>query len=159
MGMLACSSEPTRISDVPVLELEGMSLEKNAAGTDSVVHLSLKYTDGNGDIGLTDADTLPPFDLGSPYNHNLPIKIYYSKSGMFYELKDSVSQEWIVFHERVPVLTPSGKNKTITGIITVHIPANPLNLKPEELKFEVNLIDRALNISNTIETDPIELTH
>ena len=156
--VISCSTEPQSISELPVIEFEGIELEKDVTGKDSTIHLKIKYTDGNGDIGLTDSDTFPPFDQ-SPYNHNLPIKIYYSLGGDFFELKDTSNDEWYVFHERVPVLTPVGKNKTITGTLTAHLPANPLNLEPTEMKFEINLIDRALNISNTVTTSPVELTH
>ncbi|MBR9860994.1 hypothetical protein GYB22_09680 [bacterium] len=158
LAISACQKVEQSISDLPVINLESVDLEKDQMGNDSVIHIKIGYTDGDGDIGLSDADTLPPFDLNSPYNHNLPIKIFYKTDTSFKQLLDQ-QNEPIVFHERVPVITPEGKNKTITGSITVHLPANPLNLEPKEMKFEINLIDRALNISNTVTTDDISLSH
>lgn len=127
---------------------------------DSVVHITFTYTDGDGDIGLDPTDTMEPFQYGNTYWQNVPIKIYHKVSGSYVELLNpSTNKPFSLPSERVPRISPEGKNKTIQGKITVHMPANPLNTQPIEVKYELNLIDRSLNISNTIETPSVTLMH
>ena len=154
----ACSGEDPAMNTVPEITFDGINALRDVNGKDSAIDLLIGFTDGDGDIGLSPNDTLPPFNAGSPYNHNLPITIYYRDTADFQPLLNQ-NDEPVTFHERVPDLTPEGKNKLITGQIVVHLPADPLGLKPTEMKYEVNLIDRALNVSNTIETPVIRLEH
>jgi hypothetical protein len=56
-------------------------------------------------------------------------------------------------------LTPPGKHKSISGFLTINLAANPLFLDPKTVKFEISLMDRALNMSNTVYTEVLNLTH
>lgn len=137
-----------------------MVIEKNSFGKDSVVHITYYYSDNDGDIGLGDSDTLPPFNFGSDYWQNSPVMIYHKVNGNFEELLNPITNEpFELPSERIPPIIPEGKNKAITGYITVHIQANPLNTQPEEVKYELKLIDRALNESNIISTPSVTLVH
>jgi hypothetical protein len=63
-------------------------------------------------------------------------------------------------HERIPVLTPPGKYKSISGTIQVKLTADPVTSdKPDSVKLSVVLIDRALHVSNRIQTKLIQLKH
>jgi hypothetical protein len=62
-------------------------------------------------------------------------------------------------HERVPVLTPTSKYKAISGDLIVNLTANPIGLRPEKVILEMKLLDRELNVSNTVATSVIDLTH
>lgn len=158
--VVGCGS-PDEITDpIPFIELEEINVIKNSANKDSIIEISLYFEDGDGDIGLSESDTIPPFDFGSPYFHNLPVTYLVERSGSFEELINPTNgNPYGNNHQRIPVLTPTGKNKTISGILTVKLAANPLNTKPERVKFEIRLIDRKLNISNMIETEPLDLSH
>jgi len=160
-SIAACKSEQVEFSNVPLIELESVEQLKNVDGKDSIIKVSLYYQDGDGDIGLTETDTSAPFNLGSPFFHNLPVT-YLVPNGMG-EYKEfvnpSTNRPYGNQHERVPYLTPSGKYKSISGTIDVFLSANPALANPDSLKFEIKLMDRDLNVSNTVTTEVIELTH
>jgi hypothetical protein len=123
--------------------------------------LAVSYTDGDGDIGLRPRDTFPPYDFGSPYYYNLVIDYYELQ---FNEWKlvplvawnpDAQQYDTLTFNARMPVLTPPSGLQPIKGVIedTLYL-YNPLS-EFDTIKFSVYIIDRALNISNTVETPPI----
>jgi hypothetical protein len=65
----------------------------------------------------------------------------------------------LVLHQRLKNLTPTGKNKSIEGDLTVVIPARPYSYRGDSVRFEIQLIDRALHRSNKIITSAILLQH
>jgi hypothetical protein len=122
--------------------------------------VTIYYQDGDGDIGLTGADTSAPYDLGSPYSHNLPVTYLVKNSvDSFVQLRKSNGDLYGNQHERIPVITPTGKYKSISGTLQVNLPANPISLEPKTIILEIKLIDRALNVSNTVTTEVIQLKH
>ncbi|MEY2923717.1 MAG: hypothetical protein RLZZ337_257 [Bacteroidota bacterium] len=158
--LYSCNNEQINLSPIPRIEFVSLEKVKDTNLKDSVLKLVFYFEDGDGDIGLTDADTAAPFNYGSPYFHNLPITYLVKNGNDFEELIDPANNKpYGNQHQRIPLLTPTGKNKGITGNLTVSLTANPALTQPNELKFEVKLMDRALNISNTITTPSVQLTH
>ncbi len=115
--------------------------------------LTISFTDGDGDIGLTATDLQPPFDTGSTYFHN-----------MFLEYEELQNGEWvrptlsIPFYYRIPNITPTGQNKVLEGDIAVALKPWPVFPAPpgssnDTIRFSVQLVDRAINLSN-IEFSP-----
>ncbi len=128
----------------PVIQWESYSVLADAKGYDSLSFLKVSYTDGDGDIGLNNNDTLPP------YKYNFFVKMF--------QMKNKVLQEIIFpdtnlnFNGRIPILTPSGRNKNIKGDIELMIEiyfARPV-LKSDTIAFEIYLMDRALHKSNIV---------
>ncbi|MBC8320485.1 MAG: hypothetical protein H8E34_07175 [Bacteroidetes bacterium] len=123
--------------------------------------LVFSYTDGDGDLGLSSSDTLPPFDKESEYYYNLIIKYFEKQHGVFAEVpllswnSDSSYYDTLTFNSRFPVLTPESGNLAIKGVFqdTLFI-YNPLS-EFDTIKFKALIIDRALNKSNEIETAEI----
>ena len=145
---------------MPYLEFVGIVVEAGSSGADSVVNIEMYYTDGDGDIGLDSTDIEPPFNKGGEYWQNLPVTILHEVNGQFEELLNPLTQKpFDLPAERIPRITPSGRNKTISGTIVVHMPANPLNTQPKRVQYRMQLIDRALNRSNTVESPVVELSH
>ena len=138
-----------------------MIQHKDILGKDSVIQLNINYSDADGDIGLSDSDTFPPFNFSSEFYHNLPIKfLVKDSSGDFNELINPSSNElYGNQHERIPNLTPPGKYKSISGVLSVNLASNPLFTEPQSVKLEISLMDRALNMSNTVYTEVLNLTH
>lgn len=161
MLLIGCKGDDVIVDPVPVIFLEEINQVKNVSDKDSIIEIVFHFEDGDGDIGLSESDTLPPFNFGSPYFHNLPIKyLVPDGSGGSKELENPVNNmPYGNKHQRVPVLTPTGKNKAISGNLKIKLTANPLNVKPEELKFEIKLLDRQLNVSNTLLTESLKLVH
>ncbi len=123
--------------------------------------LVFSYTDGDGDLGLSSRDTLPPYDKDGDYYYNLILKYYEKQNGKFVEVpllawnNDSSYYDTLTFNSRFPVLTPESGNPAIKGVFqdTLFI-YNPIS-QYDTIKFRAFIYDRALNKSNEIETDEI----
>ena len=153
---LFTSSCREKITYPPVPYIEYVSFTKipTTNGIDSKGTLKFSFTDGDGDIGLSESDTLYPFNTGSIYYYDLFIKYYRKHHGIF--LADSLE---FTNNCRIPIVTPDGENKSIKGNIEVILFIN--NPKPipiptyDTICYDVTLVDRALNMSNTIRTPDI----
>jgi hypothetical protein len=130
---------------------------------DSAV-LSIDFVDGDGDIGLNTSDTQPPYDPDSFYHYNLYLEYYEKMNGIWVKgTTDPAGDNFptgdtLNFAFRIKNITPSGQNKTLKGIINVTLEPvfyNILSNHNDTIKYRVSLIDRALNVSNFIETHPI----
>jgi len=155
-----CAPDSLGFSDVPAISLESVAVLSDLEGKDSIIQVTINYQDGDGDIGLMNADTASPYNLGSPYAHNLPITYLVKNSAdSFVELRKPNGDLYGNQHERIPVITPEGKYKSISGTLQANLPANPISLNPKTVKLEIKLIDRALNISNTVTTEELQLKH
>lgn len=107
--------------------------------------LAIGYRDGDGDIGLSQADTIFPFQPGGDFYYNLLIKMYEVQNGVLTEHPAN-------FNARIPPLIPKDQKKGIKGVIEYEMDIYDPTSVFDTIRFEVKLIDRALNISNTIET-------
>jgi hypothetical protein len=149
-GLAGCSKKES-FSDVPQI---GFISFINVYGTGQFAEngiLTISYQDGNGDIGLSDQDILPPFDSASPYYYNLIITYYEKQKGIFKQVDLAFP-----ISARIPPLTPAGLNKAIKGTITDTLPLNPHPLY-DTIQFVVFIYDRALNKSNVVTTPEIIL--
>ena len=129
----------------PAIEFGRLEALKDISGKDSVILITISYTDGDGNIGLPDGDTIP-----LKYNYYMNFYQYINKE--LVEFKPA--NEAITFDARIPVLTPVGKNKNIKGDITRSFQiyyARKL-LQSDTIAFEVYIKDRTLLESNVITT-------
>ncbi len=115
------------------------------------------FEDGEGDIGLSDEQNQNPYDNNSYYYHNLFLE-YYEKNDEFgWQPGYDLNGDSIVFKIRLkPIYT--GKEKSLSGEMDVEIEPifyNPFSGDNDTIMYKVILIDRALNISNVIETKVI----
>jgi len=142
----------------PSVEFIDFTLLRDDQGIDQRGVLRFSFADGDGNIGLYDSDTLPPFD------YNLFIRYFEKQNGEFKEVflitpnyinDTTIVYDTATFNGRIPILTPAGKNKAISGEIedTLFV-NNPLSAF-DTIMFEVYINDRALNKSNTFRTPPI----
>lgn len=149
--------KPVSYPDEPVLETA------TYVDMGDSLMISVSFTDGDGDIGLNSDDTTNPFNPASFYHFNLYVEYFEMEEGVWVKgtqdpsgenspLADSIS-----FGFRIQNLTPIGQNKTLKGIINVVLEPlayNTYSNHNDTVKYRVTLIDRALNISNSIETEP-----
>ena len=142
----------------PSIEYLDMTLLRDEQGIDQRGVLKFSFSDGDGNIGLYDSDTLPPYD------YNLFVRYFEKQNGTFREIflitenyinDTTIEYDTASFNGRIPILTPAGKNKAISGEIedTLFV-NNPLSAF-DTIMFEVYIQDRDLNKSNTIQTPPI----
>lgn len=120
--------------------------------------LTISFTDGDGDVGLDNADSAPPFDSGSQWHNNLFVEYYQQVNG-----------EWtsppllLPLHYRIPRLTPEGRNKALEGELSVGLAWPVFPMPPgsptDTVKFSLQLVDRALHLSNVVYTEPMLVTH
>ena len=115
--------------------------------------MTISFTDGNGDIGYFDRDTISPYDTAGPYYYNYVITFFAKQAGIYHQIDLQPP-----FSVRIPVLNTEFPGKAITGTIT-----DTLNLSTipptmyDTIRFEAFIYDRALNRSNTIQTPEIVL--
>ena len=123
--------------------------------------LYISYTDGDGDLGLDDADTLYPFGPNDPHYYNLLIDYLKWDGTQFVETpllswnQQNQSYDTISFNARFKRLVFNDEVKPISGTIDYKMMLyNPLS--PNDVfKLRIRIIDRALHESNAIETEII----
>jgi hypothetical protein len=166
----ACEDAPD-YPDEPAIKFKAISAERLPTTTPgdeaNLVKITVAYEDGDGDLGLSEADrqTSPFNDPNSEYRYNYYIKPFWYNQG------NGRFEEYIFptpgfnYNSVFERLLPEGsKPQPIRGDITF-TPSKNLGLSiytPEfrpgnRLRFEVMIIDRALHKSNTITTDEVVL--
>lgn len=112
----------------------------------------IKFTDGDGDIGIFDDDATTPNDYTLKY-------LYKDTDGSFkpFEFPNTTPTFDTLFYSyRVPNLTPEGQYKALDGEILAKLTAAPLYYPLHTVvKFEIQLRDRAGNLSNKVMTSEI----
>ena len=101
---------------------------------DSIL-LKFSFTDGDGDIGLTQTDT----------SQDILIKDIRTGAPFFAPLE---------YKYRMPYVTPDGVNKSISGDIEITIPNTYCRpgLPVDTLTYSIQIKDRAGHWSNTVQT-------
>jgi hypothetical protein len=130
----------------PVIGFTGFGIYPSVQGYDSMGVVQITYTDGDGDIGLYDYDTV------EPYRYNYFLKFMQMNKGVLEEIR--LADSSLNFNARIPMLTPSGKNKNIRGEISMFLElyyAWPI-LTSDTVAFEIFIRDRALHMSNVVQT-------
>ncbi len=152
----------------PKITYEGFTYLMNPDSTFSGEGIiSFSYTDGDGDLGLDDSDTLPPFGFHDTYYYNMVVDYLKSENGVFVKTPllsphvptspddTLVLYDTVTFNARFKRLRDSEEPKAISGSmdykLTVQNPFSP----NDTVKFEIRIFDRALHESNVIQTDPI----
>lgn len=158
LALLSSCLKPVSYPDEP--ELHSATYTKLG---DSLL-LSFEFTDGDGDVGLNAGDTVSPYDPGSFFHYNVYVEYFEMMDGEWVKGRldpagnNFPTADTINFQYRIKNLTPIGQNKTLKGTINITIEApyyNPISNHNDSIKYRISLIDRALNISNLIETDLI----
>lgn len=153
-------------SPIPTLEYNGYSKFKAVNGKDSFIMINMTFTDGDGDIGLSETDSVSPFRYGDKYFYNLFAEFYSIENGVPSKITSSVISpdtlylDTVNYSQRLKNLTPEGKNKAIKGKIELLTPFFLIDLsssKPDSVIYRITLFDRSLNHSETIETSIISL--
>jgi hypothetical protein len=146
LTVLASCIKEVNYPPEPVIEFNQFGVYRSVDDFDSIGQLTISYTDGDGDIGLYDYDTV------EPYKYNFFLDFMYMKNGQWVQLLPADTS--LGFNARIPILTPNGKNKNIKGNISIDIQlfyAWAL-LGSDTIRFDVYIKDRALHSSNTVRT-------
>ncbi|MFT5185677.1 MAG: hypothetical protein ACI84C_002825 [Flavobacteriales bacterium] len=122
--------------------------------SDNTAELTISFIDGDGDIGLEQSDTTGVFCSDScEFHWNLFCEYYELQDGEWVHLFiDWTDQTAIPFYYRVPNVTPTGQNPALVGEIALDLNDYYLFSDYDTARFEVKLVDRALNQSNIVVT-------
>ncbi|MCK9611283.1 MAG: hypothetical protein PHR81_00740 [Bacteroidales bacterium] len=134
----------------PYIEFIGLAKIQNANNIDDKGILKISFTDGDGDMGLADNDTMQPFDKSSIYYYNFFIKYFEKQHGQFVEVPPAVT-----FNSRIPELKSNNINGAIKGEIEIELFINNPFSPYDTVRFEAYIVDRALHHSNTITTNEL----
>lgn len=169
LALAVCSCQkPVEYPIEPKITYEGFTYLINADSTFSGEGvIAFSYTDGDGDLGLDDSDTLPPFGFHDAHYYNMVIDYLKCVNGEFVKTPllsphvptnpadTLVLYDTVTFNARFKRLRDSEEPKAISGTmeykLTVQNPFSP----NDTVKFEIRILDRALHESNVIQTDPI----
>ena len=167
LGVCSCQ-KPVEFPVEPKIAYEGFTYLFNADSTFSGEGvISFSYTDGDGDLGLDDNDTLPPFGFNDTHYYNMVIDYLKSENGVFVKTPllsphvptgpadTLVLFDTVTFNARFKRLRDSEEPRAISGTmdykLTVQNPFSP----NDTVKFEIRILDRALHESNVIQTEAI----
>lgn len=129
-------------------------------------NLMIRFTDGDGDFGLSPNELDPPFNFYNPdstvnfFYHNLHIEVFYKENGEFVPITLPANAPGFRF--RMPNLTPQGQSKQLRVLVTVDfLLANQEIITPEmdTLMYRAVLVDRSLNVSLPADTDPVPVNN
>lgn len=131
--------------------------------TDTLIGVIFSYRDGDGDIGLNPGDTFAPFNSIkgendkelNPYHYNLHIDYLTLQDGVFKPVIIPNTTDTLRYQARLQNITPDGKHKAIRGDIDWQIPPAFDQGIGRTVKLRIKIYDRALNASNTVESQVI----
>ncbi len=161
LAVLSCQ-KPVEYPIEPKIAYEGFTYLMNPDSTFSGQGIiSFSYTDGDGDLGLNEADTMPPFGLHDAHYYNMVVDYLKCVNGEFVKMPllswnvQTQTYDTISFNARFKRLRDSEEPKAISGTMDYTlIVQNPLSPN-DTIKFEIRILDRALHESNVIQTDAI----
>jgi hypothetical protein len=157
----ACEPAPD-YPDEPSIEFKEITGER-VNPTDgntayNLVYVAIKYKDGDGDLGLSDADLqTPPFTPGNRYNKNFFVNMFrYNSAGQWQQVIPSIPFDATFAR----LLSEDQKPQPIRGDLKLAISKDfgftvttPDYRPGTRIRFTVQIVDRALHESNVITTD------
>ncbi len=158
-----CQKIVITFPNTPVITYKSATITIDSV-KDYHLKLIISFTDGNGDIGLGPGDTTGVFSPDSPYYYNLWVGYYEEVNDTFIHINQNfpyAGGDTIKYNGRIPIITPEGKLKAITGDIEYDIDfgtgTKSGSAGNNTIKFDFILLDRALNKSNKVTSPPIVL--
>jgi hypothetical protein len=139
------------LSDKPLIGDHRMEISPDSA----IIYLN--FTDGDGNFGLNEEDTFGIFAI-CQNKYNLIADYFEQENGVWnrIELDECTNPNAGTFNLRVPWVKPTGQNQTQEGEIKVVMEDWYLDAQNgrDTIKFEVKIVDRDLNVSNTVVLGP-----
>lgn len=162
-GTTSCLKAPN-YSTTPEISFDHIELVSKRTATQVIdsVSITIRYQDGDGDLGLSSTESQASPYAGTQFANNYFVEPYVKTvSGQFVRLADDPSRNITVgaYNSRFEHISTGtdGRSLPIKGTLTWgagFLPYFPI--KPgEEVRFEVTIADRAQHISNTVTTSSI----
>ncbi len=144
---IACNKLET-YDDRPIITESSYELLKDVSGNDTSLLVKFTYTDGNGDVGLTDADSI------SPYDANVMIDYFEKIDGVYTKILIPGTTDTLNFNSRIKKF---GSNNPTKAEVQVKVDVSIL--LADTVRFDVYILDKQLNRSNTVKIGPIALSN
>lgn len=150
----SCEKEP-KFSPIPEIRFIDFTqiLGKNLK--DSIGILKIGFTDGDGDMGLSAEDTLPPYQVQGNFYYNFVVKYFEKQQGTWVEITTLPNGSPLINSARIPNITPKGQRKALEGEISINLFTNNPFASFDTIRYQCFIYDRALNKSNEIVTNEI----
>jgi hypothetical protein len=163
--LVSACKKPQKYSEIPAITFESMvvkdSIDQELDNRFLAGVLTFSFVDGDGDLGLNQEDTNPPYDQAGNYYYNLIIEAYKKENGDFHKINLSAPLSY-----RFKDVSAHGQNKTLKGRIITGF--NIINLDSQvndsifalgdTLKYRFYIYDKALHQSNTAESSEVLLS-
>ena len=151
-GLSSCFDDAS-YPEEPAIEYESFRSDGD------VGYLRVNFTDGDGDLGLNSsgADMQAPYDSGSFYHHNFYMMYMEKDDQLGWVPGLDLSGDTIFFKYRIKRIDKNTSNG-LKGTFEVKIEPtyyNTISDQSDTIRFRMKLIDRALNESAWVDTDPI----
>lgn len=132
LGVFSCKKDKITFDPVPQIEVLSISPSTASEYTDPVT-LTLNYKDGDGDLGENTSGVSNCF------------------------VKDN--RIGIVSSFRIQQLAPDGSSVPITGTLNINLGGQGItdSTSQQNVTFDVYVVDRAGNHSNTVTTGPVKV--
>ncbi|WP_324671189.1 hypothetical protein [Hymenobacter sp. GOD-10R] len=160
LAVSSCIATPD-YPDTPEISFKSITQQrfKTDDGTFDSVKVTISFRDGDGDLGLSNDDTNPPYQqknldgtLNRFYN-NYFFQAQVLRNG---EYRDTILNKDQPYDGRYPLLNNTGRAEPLKGDLTfsqrVFVGTFYYGSR---IRYKVSIVDRALHESNTIFTDPI----
>lgn len=147
ISVLFACKKSEQFSDIPYLEFSKYQLKDSVDALGNIAkicELHLYFTDGDGDIGLFEGDTVAPFA------YNLFVNYFEMINDSLHQINPSPP-----FHIRIPNLTPTGQNKSLK--VNVKYDVNVTYRNSDTIQFKLKLFDRALHESEWVSSGLIRI--
>ena len=156
----SCMEEPD-YPDKPQIGFNYISQQQkqDALGNAVIeVTVAISFKDGDGNLGLSEKDTLAPYNdtPGNKFKNNYFVDAFIQLKG---QTEFQPYTPFIPYGGRFLRLAPDSGSRTLEGELRYKFTVLPgFDLQTgDKMKFKIQIADRSLNLSNTIETDPITL--
>ena len=154
-GLVSCK-KVEHYSVIPHIGFKSMEKIANSTTIDDKGMLTLTFTDGDGDIGLADGDTLAPYKRGTEYYYDFFATFIEKQKGVYKDIELPVIQgQQLTNNARLPLVSTTGSNKNIKGDIAIEMYINNYVSSYDTIAFRIYIVDRALHKSNVITTPDI----
>jgi len=166
-GVLSSCKEREIYPSIPSIQYKSHYFQRDPTGfgfgSDTLLAIVFSYRDGDGDIGLGESDTFPPYDrqpdqfqqITNPFYYNIFIEYLEVKGGKLVPFIIPNTTDTFGVSARVGSLTPDGKFKAIRGEIDYRFLPPLFQERADSVVLRIKLVDRALNVSNVAESPVI----
>ena len=150
---------PPDYSDTPEIDFKSIQIKRvtDATGTYDTVTVTVSFRDGDGDLGLSNDETNPPYQYdngNNRYNNNyfFEPQILNPQTGIFNPVTINYG-----YDSRYPRLTQSERKEPLRGELSfgLKFSVGSTFARGSTVRFKVSIADRALHESNTVLTDPV----